>query len=166
MQDSVPAQSVDPDEFRRLMSLFSTGVCIVSMGSPETGPSGFTANSFVSVSLDPMLVCWSIQNTSSQFSAYAEAQEFAISILGEDQHDIARRHASRGDTQLKVEDFVWTEGGLPVVAGALGHVECRQWSLYPAGDHTMIFGEVTAIKAQHGLRPLGFFGGRFCKIVD
>lgn len=162
----MPAGQVDPAEFRRLMGLFSTGVCIVSMGSADMKPSGITANSFVSVSLDPMLVCWSIQNSSSQFDAFAEAGDFAISILGEDQQDIARRYASRGDTQLQADDFAWTDNGLPVITGAIGHIECRQWSIYPAGDHTMIFGEVTAMDAKHDLRPLGFFGGRFCRIVD
>ncbi|MEM9500594.1 MAG: flavin reductase family protein [Pseudomonadota bacterium] len=166
MQDSRSVGQVDPAEFRSVMGLFSTGVCIVSMGSADKKPSGITANSFVSVSLDPMLVCWSIQNSSSQFDAFAEANDFAISILGEDQQDIARRCASRGDTQLQADDFVWTGSGLPVVAGALGQIECRQWSVYPAGDHTMIFGEVTSLNAQHDLRPLGFFGGRFCRIVD
>lgn len=157
---------VDPAAFRQAMGLFATGVGIVSMTKADGAPRGITANSIVSVSLEPMLVSWSIQNGSSQFDAYAQATHFAISILNAGQRDIALRYAARGDTQMRHEDFEWTERGLPVIAGAVGAIECRNWSSYPAGDHTMIFGEVVGIRAQAGVDPLGFFGGRFCRIAD
>lgn len=166
MRDTVAANPVDPATFRRVMGLFSTGVCIVSRVRADGPPSGITANSFVSVSLDPMLVCWSIQNSSSQFEDFVRAQDFAISILNEDQQHLAQRYASRGDALMQPEDFNWTSSGLPVIAGSLGHIECRTWSNYAAGDHTMIFGEVAAIEAREDIRPLAFFGGRFCKISD
>lgn len=148
------------------MGLFSTGVCIVSRMRADGSPSGITANSFVSVSLDPMLVCWSIQNGSSQFDAFAKAPEFAISILAEDQQELAQRYASRGDTLMQPDDFAWTEASLPIIAGSIGHIECRHWSSYPAGDHTMIFGEVSALQSRDDIRPLGFYAGRFCRIED
>jgi flavin reductase (DIM6/NTAB) family NADH-FMN oxidoreductase RutF len=157
---------VDPAAFRQAMGLFATGVGIVSLAKPDGSPRGVTANSIVSVSLEPMLVSWSIQNGSSQFDAYATADQFAISILNADQRDLALRYAARGDTQTRAEDFDWTARGLPVIAGAVGTIECRRWSAYPAGDHTMIFGEVMGISASDGIDPLGFFGGRFCRIAD
>lgn len=148
------------------MGLFSTGVCIVSRKQQDGSPSGITANSFVSVSLDPMLVCWSIQNGSSQFDAFASAPEFAISILAADQQELAQRYASRGDTLMQPDDFAWSDAGLPIIAGAIGHIECRHWSSYPAGDHTMIFGEVSSLQSRGDIRPLGFYAGRFCRIED
>jgi flavin reductase (DIM6/NTAB) family NADH-FMN oxidoreductase RutF len=161
----VPDIPVDPAQFRQAMGLFATGVGIVSLTRPDGAPRGITANSIVSVSLEPMLVSWSIQNGSSQFDAYAEAEHFAISILNADQRDLALRYAARGDTQLRPDDFVWTERGMPVIAGAVGTIECQRWSAFPAGDHTMIFGEVVGIETQAGIDPLGFFGGRFCRIT-
>lgn len=166
MRDTVSAAPVDQVAFRKVMGLFSTGVCVVSRVRRDGSPSGITANSFVSVSLEPTLICWSLQNDSSQFEAFAESPEFSISILSENQEELARRYASRGDIQMQPDDFAWTNGGLPVVGGALGHLECRHWSRYPAGDHTMIFGEVTAIEARDDIRPLGFYAGRFCRLVE
>lgn len=166
VRDIVSAKPVDPAAFRQVMGLFSTGVCIVSRARSDGSPSGITANSFVSVSLDPMLVCWSIQNGSSQFDAFVSAQDFAISILSEEQQHLAQRYATRGDSLMQADDFGWSEAGLPVIAGAIGHIECRHWSSYPAGDHTMIFGEVTALHSRDDLRPLGFYAGRFCRIED
>lgn len=166
MRDTVSAKPVDEAAFRQVMGLFSTGVCVVSRARDDGSPSGITANSFVSVSLDPMLVCWSIQNGSSQFDAFLNAPDFTISILNEDQQHLAKRYASRGDSLMRPDDFAWTETGLPIIANAIGHIECRHWSSYPAGDHTMIFGEVSALESRDDLRPLGFYAGRFCRIEE
>ena len=164
--DTASQGSVDPTAFRQAMGLFATGVGIVSVAKSDGSPSGITANSIVSVSLEPMLVCWSIQNGSSQFDLYAKAENFAISILNVDQRDLALRYAARGDSLTQPSDFERTPSGAPVIAGAVGTIECRHWSAYPAGDHTMIFGEVTGIRTANGVDPLGFFGGRFCRIAD
>lgn len=125
-----------------------------------------TINSLVSVSLDPMLVSWNLQNSSSQYDAYAGAQRFAISILAEGQQVLARRYAARGDAGLLPEDFVSGEDSLPVIKGALGHVACRRFAVHAAGDHTLILGEVTGMELpSRPDRPLLFFGGRFGEIA-
>ena len=161
MPDSLIQSATDRTAFRKVMGLFTTGVCVVSIGEPGAPVSGITVNSFVSVSLEPMLVSWSIQNASSQFAQYAGAKRFAISILTHDQEAIARRYAARGTLGLLEEDFERSAGGLPIIRGALGHIECLQWSHYEAGDHTMIFGEVQAMEGDPARRPLAFFGGHF-----
>lgn len=166
MRNDSVAKPVDANAFRQTMGLFPTGVMVVSAMSDTGEPRGFTANSLVSVSLDPMLICWSIQNASSQFSLYSEAQEFAVSLLSAEQHGIASRYASRGASDQSAQDFVMSENGLPIIANALASLECRQWSLVPAGDHTMIFGEVTAVQANQDEAPLGFFKGAFCQIAQ
>jgi flavin reductase (DIM6/NTAB) family NADH-FMN oxidoreductase RutF len=171
LRDVMPANPVDTFEFRKLMSLFATGVCVVSVDTGDTGDtgvSGITVNSFVSVSLNPVLVCWNIQNSSSQFDLYTKAADFTVSILAEEHETQAQRYAARGNSQFVASDFGRTTRGLPIIAGAPGYLECRLWSLYPAGDSTMIFGEVTAMSAPRSgddlAMPLGFFGGRFCRI--
>ena len=166
MHDVLPADPIDAAAFRRLMSQFATGVCVVSARSPDGELAGITVNSFVSVSLNPLLVSWSLQNTSSQFDLWSKAPEFAVSILAEDQQELARRYATRGSSALVQQDFVDTGRGLPVIEGALGFLECRQWSLYLAGDHTVVFGEVLGLEQGSVGKPLGFFGGAFCTIAD
>ncbi|MEL6737988.1 MAG: flavin reductase family protein [Pseudomonadota bacterium] len=166
MHDVLPADPIDADAFRKLMGQFATGVCVVSAYSHEGELAGITVNSFVSVSLNPLLISWSLQNTSSQFDLWSKAGEFAVSILAQDQQELARRYATRGSSALVQEDFVTTARGLPVIKGALGFLECRQWSLYPAGDHTMVFGEVLGLEQAESGKPLGFFGGAFCTIAD
>ena len=176
-------QTPSAAQFRRVMGLFATGVCVVSTdpaagettagAAPSRQPAGaqisaMTVNSFVSVSLEPMLICWNLQNSASQFALYAHAPRFAISILAEHQDALAQRYAARGDSMLRAEDFTRSAHGLPVIRDAIGHIECRHHASHPAGDHTMILGEVTAIgaieQAASPPAPLGFFNGKFCSI--
>ncbi|MEM7689016.1 MAG: flavin reductase family protein [Pseudomonadota bacterium] len=170
LHDVLPADPLDTAAFRRLMGQYATGVCVVSAPATVDGMdnaiAGITVNSFVSVSLDPLLVAWSLGNASSQFDLWTKAPAFAISILAQDQQDLARRYAVRGSRELDRADFESTQNGLPVIAGALGYLECRHWSLYPAGDHTMVFGEVTGMRQAANGRPLTFFGGAFGKVAD
>ncbi len=168
-QASTPAPADAQTAFRRLMGLFTTGVCVVSARAGEHGVVAMTVNSFVSVSLDPMLICWSLQNASSQYDLYTGADRFAVSILADGQSDLAQRYAARGDTMLRLDDFETGHEGLPVIAGSLGHLACKRWAKYPAGDHTMILGEVSSFEPvpfdQQPTAPLGFFNGQFCSIA-
>lgn len=169
MPDVQQTETPGTDEFRKAMGLFTTGVCIVAVDDAKHGLAAMTVNSFVSVSLDPMLVCWSLHNDSTQFTRYTQAETFSVSVLAHEQGALARQYATRGGALTRREDFVESAGGLPVVSGSIGHFECRKWSLNPAGDHTMILGEVQGIGHARGadrdLAPLTFFKGGFCSIT-
>lgn len=163
MPASAPDRSADTRAFRQVMGQFATGVAVISLVPPGGGVSAMTINSLVSISLDPMLVSWSLQNSASLYEAYAGAEAFAFSILAESQQALARRYAARGDSALDPADFAPGPSGLPVIRGALAHIACRRFALHPAGDHTLILGAVTGIAQADTAsgRPLLFFGGRF-----
>ena len=166
MHDVLPVDPIDTGALRRLLGQFATGVCVVSARDPEGVPFGITVNSFVSVSLEPPLIAWSVQNSATLFDLWTQANAFAVSILAEDQADVAERYAASGQCALLPDDFTVSSRQLPRLNGALGRLECRHWSLYPAGDHTMVFGEVIDIERTTRDRPLGFFGGEFSQIPD
>lgn len=162
-----PALPARQAAFRKLMGRFATGVCVVSIVHDDGAISGMTVNSFVSVSLDPMLVCWSLQNSSSLYDTYAGVGRFAFSILADSQQALARRYAARGNSALVPEDFEPGPDGLPVIRGALAHIACRRFAAHEAGDHTLILGEVEAMaQGSSDERPLVFFGGRFAGLRD
>ena len=172
MRDVSPASPPTTADFRKLMGQFATGVCVVSVETEPGTIAAMTINSFVSVSLDPLLVSWSLHNSSSQFAIFAEAERFAVSILAQDQAEVALRYAARGDSRMQGDDFTTSLGGLPRIDGSVGYFECRRWSSHPAGDHTMLLGEVTGMSPAPSSDedggattfPLGFFNGQFCSI--
>ena len=52
---------------RNIFGKFATGVCAVSYYNKDDKPIGITVNSFTSVSLDPALALWCIDNDSELY---------------------------------------------------------------------------------------------------
>jgi len=169
-QNPAPPTSV---EFRKAMGHFPTGVCVVALeigtGNSDGGEiAAMTINSFVSVSLDPLLVCWSLHNDSGRFDLFAKAERFTISILNADQGEQALAYASRGNSPVRDGDFELNRQGLPVIRNALSSFECRAYTTHLAGDHTMILGEVMGQSgpSDEGAKALGFYEGEFISLPE
>jgi len=151
-----------PDSARALrdaLGRFATGVTVVTALGPE-GPVGITANSFASVSLDPPLVLWSPARASSRFPVFAEAEHFAIHVLGADQRDLAA-HFTRHGRDFGGLEVTEGPGGVPLIGQCLARFACRRFAAQDAGDHAIILGEVLEAAFREG-EPLvfsqGFYG--------
>ena len=154
--------ALDPNEVRRVMGHFATGVTVVTATDAELGqPFGLTANAVASVSLEPPLVLACVDAGSDTLPRIRAACAFAISVLAADQEALARRFAE-GDAAEKFRDVAYRREatGAPVLEDALAWVDCRLWAEYPGGDHTIFVGEVVAGDARAGA-PLIFFRGGY-----
>jgi flavin reductase (DIM6/NTAB) family NADH-FMN oxidoreductase RutF len=145
--------AVDAREFRRGLGQFASGVTVVTTKDALGQPQGLTASSFCSVSLDPPLVLVCVDNRLLARSAIADSGLFAVSVLSESQEAISRRFAAGGADKFTGVDLVPGRSGVPLVSGALCHLECRLAAAHPAGDHTIFVGEVEHLEATPG-RPL------------
>jgi flavin reductase (DIM6/NTAB) family NADH-FMN oxidoreductase RutF len=153
-------------EFRKAMGHFPTGVCVVALETDAGEIAAMTINSFVSVSLEPLLICWSLHNSSGRFDLFANAERFTVSILAADQGELAVAYASRELKAVREDDFELSLQGLPVLKGALASFECDAFVEHPAGDHTMILGRVVGLSGppEAGAQALGFYGGEFIPV--
>ena len=63
---------------------------------------------------------------------------------------MSRRFAQLGASKL--EGFAFLEGGhgLPLVPGAIAHLECRVRSFHDEGDHAVWVGEVSRVAHRPG----------------
>ena len=143
-----------------------SGVCVVALETDAGEIAAMTINSFVSVSLEPLLVCWSLHNSSGRFDLFANAERFSVSILAADQGELAIAYASREANSVRGEDFQETASGLPVIKDALASFECDGFAQHAAGDHTMILGQVTGLSGpeEQGAKALGFYSGEFISV--
>ena len=151
---------ISPDEFRRVLGHFATGVTLVTTCDAEARPTGLTASSFCSVSLDPPLVLVCVDHKSQSYPALRESGCFAINILHHEHEPISRRFAS---TRLdKFDEVPYRLGtlGVPLIEGALAHLECRTVSAHVEGDHTIFVGRVESAHAGEG-EPLLYYRGRY-----
>ncbi len=83
-----------PDDFRRVMSHFATGVTIITAWDAENRPTGLTASSFTSVSLHPPLILVCVSQKAQSYPAIKAAGRFAVNILCQGQEGASRRFAT------------------------------------------------------------------------
>ena len=69
-------QVLGPDDFRRVMSHFASGVTVITAWDADKRPTGLTASSFTSVSLHPplILVCVSQKDGAPAVYVYSNIE--------------------------------------------------------------------------------------------
>jgi hypothetical protein len=88
---------LDRRELRRALGQFATGVTVVTAWDGVRDlPVGLTINSFTSLSLDPPLVLFCPQKSSTTWPRIQAAKEFCVNVLAEDQEALCRAFAASG----------------------------------------------------------------------
>lgn len=132
--------------FRDALGRFPTGVTLVSTLAADGTPMVMTASSFTSVSLDPLLVLVCVAHSTRFHAPVLAAGRWAVSLLAAHQVDLSRRFAVHGrDADSSLAGVVHHPGpctGAPLLDGALATLECATVATHPAGDHTIVVGEV------------------------
>ncbi len=148
-------------KFRDVLGRFATGITVVTAIS-RGEPVGMTCQSFMSVSLDPPLVLFSPAKTSRAWPAIQRAGRFCVNFLAADQEEVSATMASRGID--KFAEVGWTttpETGSPLLAGALGYVDCTIHAVHETGDHYVVIGRVQHLDATRDGEPLLFYRGDY-----
>lgn len=157
-ETTLPPDAAHARALRDALGRFATGVTVITIAAPD-GPMGFTANSFASVSLDPALVLWSPAKSSLRYPHFANAQHYAIHILGVGQFDLASRFV-RGGAGFDGLPYQTSPEGVPVLPDTLARFECHQHATHDGGDHLIIVGRVLRFALNDGA-PLVFSQGAY-----
>lgn len=158
MTDQTPIATFDSRTFRDALGRFATGVALITTQT-DKGPCGIMVNSFASVSLDPPLVLWSIDNASRRKPAFDAAEHTAIHILANDQRDACM--AFTRDAFAFDGVTLEPDSPLPLVTGALARFHCTPHATHVAGDHTIYISRVSHVDAGPDVDPMVFYKGTF-----
>jgi flavin reductase (DIM6/NTAB) family NADH-FMN oxidoreductase RutF len=143
--------------FRRCVGLYPTGVAVVACEGAGD-PAGMTINSFVSVSLDPLLILVSLHSRSRTLEAIRRAPRVAISLLRHAQLDAAVRFSEpQADFP---HELVERSGDFLAVPDALAVLKCETEQLLELGDHHLVVARVLDFESRQG-EPLLFYRGEF-----
>jgi len=161
---SAPLTSLD---FRRALGQFATGVTVVTVESAPARVHGMTANSFTSVSLDPPLISVCVDQQAHLLPMLKEKRVFGVNILRSDQQDLSEffsrpEQHEKEESSLQVR-FRWTKEGIPLLEEVICQVACLVKDMYPAGDHSIVVGEVLSAALYSG-EPLIFFRGDYTRL--
>lgn len=152
-------------EFKHVMSQYATGVVVIA-GNEKGELVGFAAQSFVSLSIDPPLVLFCPQISSTSWPRIRACGNYSINILPEGHEENSEAFAIAGS----VPDIGWhpsDANGTPILEEAIAVVECSFQSETIAGDHTIVVSAVNDVRVLNPeSRPLMYFRGGYVNLAD
>lgn len=178
-------------EFRKAMGQFATGVTVLTvMREPGEIPipaenqasdalpgeirglvhgpiHGMTANSFSSVSLNPLLVLVCVAERAQTLPLIHQHKQFGINFLANHQQPLAEYFSnpvqSAQDAARLGVTFRYSKRGTPLLAGSMVQLDCALVSSHVAGDHTIFIAGVDSAEVRP-CAPLLFFAGKYCEL--
>ncbi len=150
---------IDGARFRQVLGHFASGVTVITTAH-EGQNSGMTVSSFTSLSLDPPLILFCVDQRLATHEALLGAGKFVVNVLASDQEHLSRQFASRDQDKFKGVAHYSGVLGIPVLEGTIAAIECSLHTTYPGGDHTILVGEVMATQIRDG-EPLLYYRGGY-----
>lgn len=157
-------RALEPDLFRIAMGRFATGVTVLST-LWQGHDHAMTANALASVSMEPMLLLACVEIDARFHDALAESGVWGVSILSSAQRPAADWLATQGrPLHGQLDRIPHSRGttGVALLAGALATIECQTTDIHPAGDHSIVVGEVVSLGvAEHPGDALVYYRSRY-----
>jgi flavin reductase (DIM6/NTAB) family NADH-FMN oxidoreductase RutF len=149
---------VDENAVKNVLRQFPYGLYAITIAH-NGEEHAMTANWVTQASFDPPMVVIAVENTSRTITLIRDARRFGVNLFHEAQRDLAAKLARSSETGMQKLKGVKTRpgpaAGVPILADALGWLECRLIATLPAGDHTLVLGQVIEAGVEHGeSRPL------------
>ena len=152
---------VTRDEYRNAMARLGAAVNVITTAG-ATGRRGFTASAVCSVSDTPptLLVC--VNRGHDSHPALLANQVMCINTLNAGQSDISDVFAGadqqEGEARFETGHWDVLRTGAPALRGAVVSFDCRIVQTTDVGTHSVIFGEVEAIRQGSVHDALIYFG--------
>ena len=145
------------------MSLFATGVTVVTSLDDDGNPHAMTANSFTSVCLEPPTVLICVAHGTHTHGYVQRRGQFGINILVEDQEELGVYFAKRPEDRQEGTEYHYdlSADNIPVLEGSMVFFGCAVVGAHIYGDHTVYLGEVKEVRRNAADTPLMFYQSRW-----
>ena len=156
---------IEAADFRRILGHYPTGVCAITARSRDGAPLGMIVGSFTSVSLDPMLVGFFPDRSSTSWPQIEAAGHFCVNVLSDGQGAVCKALAAKGADKFAGIPHHASGLGAPIIDGALAWIDCELEAVHEAGDHYFVLGRVRSLDLHHAGDPLVFHKGAYSKVL-
>ncbi len=158
-------------EVGRVMDQMPYGLYIVGSGSGND-VNGMMADWVMQVSFNPRLVAVAFENDAHTLANLRSHPFFTINFLSQDDEGMhlaanfaqpylgskvsgrAGEAIRRVHHKLEAIPYRHTQGGCPILDNAMAWLECEASAFTPAGDHTLVIGEVLDGAIVREVEPL------------
>lgn len=152
------------NDFKHAVGKFPTGVCVITT-QYQNQPFGFTANSFVSVSLSPALISFCLDKKALSLKAFEHSEYFVVSILAESQSPIANKFAHSGVEKFAGTDYFLNSYQIPIISESISYLECKNYKNFDCGDHIIFIGLAEKVTINDSKKPLLYYGKEYKGLV-
>lgn len=153
--------AIDPQAYRQVLGQYPTGVCVITGVQGNGEPVAMVVGSFTAVSLSPPLVGFLPDKGSSSWAKLRTCRHFCVNILAMSQEHVCRKLASKDPDKFSGISHSPSAHGVPLLHDVVARIECVMDRVVDAGDHDMVFGQVSKLEIVSGGLPLLFFQGGY-----
>jgi flavin reductase (DIM6/NTAB) family NADH-FMN oxidoreductase RutF len=158
-----PPDKLTPSSLREAFGHFPSGVIAIA-AEVDGVREGLAASTFVPVSLEPPLVSFCVQNTSTTWPKLKRMRALGISVLGEAHDEAARSLAAKTGDRFAGLETVSNSSGAVFIKGTSVWLESAIEQLIPAGDHTIVVLRVSDVQVDADVAPIVFHRSVFRRL--
>ena len=151
----------DNTELKKAFGSFATGVAVATSHS-----SGFTINSFSSLSLSPPLIIFNIYKTETDHVDFLKNNSFVINFLSREQEDVSRLFATKDPEKVNKTQHLISEHKNIILNDTLGHIELSVFQQIDIADHVLVIGEVQNLETDDSKKPLIYYRSKYQSLKD
>lgn len=148
---------VDRELFKEALSGFASGVCVVTTQSKMGDLTGVTISSFSSLSLEPPMVLFCLNDKAESKNSFLKNDSFNVHVLNAAQKDLSETFAKKHGNRWEGVDFERFDDGKIIFKGALVNLFCQKKECFAGGDHTIFTGQVLHVSSMEKGSPLIYF---------
>ena len=150
---------MDISKYKKVLSKYATGITVVTKKSKNSLITGITVNSFVSISLKPAYISWSLDKTASSYKKFNNLKFFNIHILSTKQTNVSNYFSSKNET--KKNSVIMKN----LLKYNLAELNCKTIKKINIGDHLFFVAKVLNFKLKNEKKPLIYFASKYTKLV-
>ena len=151
----------DNTALKKAFGSFATGVAVATSHS-----SGFTINSFSSLSLSPPLIIFNIYKTETDHVDFLKNKSFVINFLSREQEETSRLFATKDPEKVNKTQHSISENKNIILNDTLGHIELSVFQQIDIADHVLVIGEVQNLETDDSKKPLIYYRSKYQSLKD
>ncbi|AYD65707.1 flavin reductase family protein [Achromobacter sp. LC458] len=150
-------QVVSVDDFKAAMRSLPAGISAVTTGQGDQ-VAGMIVSSLTSISADPPMVGFFVQQTSSAREPLLRHGRFVANVLGEGHEAVMQAFLGQpqGMARFAQGGWVMNEQGTPVLPDALASIECDIVCTEVLGTHDLIVGKIRKTTCREAQPVINF----------
>ena len=151
----------DNTALKKAFGSFATGVAVATSHS-----SGFTINSFSSLSLSPPLIIFNIYKTETDHVEFLKNNSFVINFLSREQEEVSRLFATKDPEKVNKTEHSISENKNIILNDTLGYIELSVFQQIDIADHVLVIGQVQNLETDDIKKPLIYYRSKYQSLKD